>query len=288
MRESTLKAYINIWRSFNSFLLRLDKRPPTWENRLCLFGAYLVDRGYQSSTIKSYFSAIKAILWVDNYELDMNSLVLQTLTKSCQRINDVYRIRQPISHHLLELMLFELRWVFPNQPYLQILYQTMLAVGYFGMLRVSEMTRGQHALKASDVHLGINKNKLLLVLYSSKTHNQSCRPQKIKIVAATNYSNTRNFFCPFDITRQYLKVHGGYFTVSEQFFVFKDRSPVRAEHILKIIRLTIAKLNLNPKHFGTHSLRIRRCTDLVKDGCPIEKVKLLGRWKSNAVFKYIR
>ena len=90
MCESTLKGYVNIWRSFNNFLMILDRRPPTWENRVCLYGAYLVDKGSQSTTIKSYFSAIKAILRVNGYDLNIDNVILQTLTKSCKRINDTY------------------------------------------------------------------------------------------------------------------------------------------------------------------------------------------------------
>ena len=44
-----------------------------------------------------------------------------------------------------------------------------------------EVTPGHHVAKARDVHLVTNKDKLMIVLYSSKTHDLSCRPQKIKI-----------------------------------------------------------------------------------------------------------
>ena len=62
-RKSTSDNYYSIWRKFNQFLIKLDRKPQTWERRVALYGAYLVDIGTQSSTIKSYFSAIKKILW---------------------------------------------------------------------------------------------------------------------------------------------------------------------------------------------------------------------------------
>ena len=62
-RESTAANYLGIWRHLNKFLIRLDhKENLSWEERTALFGAYLVDGGVQSSTLKSYFSAIKYVL----------------------------------------------------------------------------------------------------------------------------------------------------------------------------------------------------------------------------------
>ena len=61
-RESTKKNYLSIWRQFNGFLIRLDKKPKQWEDRVALFLAFQVEKGAQSATIKSYTSAIKSVL----------------------------------------------------------------------------------------------------------------------------------------------------------------------------------------------------------------------------------
>ena len=66
-RRSTTMNYLNVWTQLNKFLLSLDKLDNcwSWEQRTALFGAYLVDNGVQSSTLKSYFSAIKHVLRQD-------------------------------------------------------------------------------------------------------------------------------------------------------------------------------------------------------------------------------
>ena len=61
-RDTTRQNYYNIWGIFNKFLLRLDVKPKNWEDRLIMFAAHLVDEWKKSTTIKSYISAIKAIL----------------------------------------------------------------------------------------------------------------------------------------------------------------------------------------------------------------------------------
>ena len=67
-RASMSANYYAIWKKFNTFLITLDARPPDWEQRLALYCAYLVEIDkLQSSTIKSYISAIKAVLKSDGY-----------------------------------------------------------------------------------------------------------------------------------------------------------------------------------------------------------------------------
>ena len=93
------------------------------------------------------------------------------------------------------------------------------------------MTASSHVIKAKNVHIGVNKNKLLLVLYSSKTHGKADHPQKIKIEANEScYQECfqkKHFFCPFQMSHCFLKLHGGYTDDGEQFFVFQDDSPVK-------------------------------------------------------------
>ena len=99
---------MGIWRKFNSFIIRLDKFQTSWEDRLVLYSTYLVDIGTQSSTIKSYISAIKHILKLDGYIFNDGKAMLTTVTRSCRLVNDRVSIRLPISRKLLDLLLFEL------------------------------------------------------------------------------------------------------------------------------------------------------------------------------------
>ena len=108
-RTSTVKVYHAIWTKFNSFLIRLDRKPNTWEERVAMYCAYLVDAGIQSSTLKSYVSAIKAVLKGDGYLWDDGKLILGAIIRGCRMKNDEIRIRLPIQIQLLEMLLFENR-----------------------------------------------------------------------------------------------------------------------------------------------------------------------------------
>ena len=74
----------------------------------------------------------------------------------------------------------------------------------------------------------------------------------------------------------------------EQFFVLKDRKPVKPGHATSILKLMVKRLGLDNGNYSMHSFRIGRTSDLIKYKYPLDEVQRLGRWRSNAVLKYIR
>ena len=292
-RQSTNKAYLGIWRQFNSFLIKLDRKPESWEERVTLFVSYKIDGGAQSSTIKSYVSAIKRILTDDGYKWDATKIMLTSLTKACRMVNDKVYTRLPIQFGLFEVILLELERMFTDQIYLETLYKAMFVFSYYGLMRVGEITDSEHVLKAGNVHSAVNKGKILIVLYSSKTHDVNMHPQKIKLTAMEHdkdsiYCNSRHF-CPFELTKNYLRIRGNFDQALDQFFIYSDGSPVLAKNVQLLLKSLISRLGLNANLYGMHSFRIGRTSDLIhKLHYTIEEAKQAGRWRSDAVFRYIR
>ena len=290
-RDSTAANYLSVWRHLNKFIISLDYRDNlSWEQKTALFGAYLVDTGVQSSTLKSYFSAIKYVLKQDGYPWDDTKVLLSSLVKSCKLENDRVKIRLPIQKGLLEILLFELERVYDSQPYLELLLKTMFSLAYYGMLRVGEITSSPHNIKACNVHVGNNKDKIMLVLYTSKTHGEESGPQKIRISAAPMKGNKTDnkLFCPFKTVIKYMDTRGPYLSEQEPFFILSDRSAVKPNQLRTFIRNVLDKVNLDSLLYDVHSFRIGRTCDLVKFGYSIEQIKAMGRWKSNAVYRYLK
>ena len=183
-RDSTTRNYLGIWRQFNKFVIKLDVKPKSWEERVTLFLGYKIDNdGMQSATVKSYVSAIKKMLVSDGYQWDDKKILLGALTKASKIINDRVHTRLPIQRSLLELLLFEIQRKFTTQPYLEVLYKALFALSYYGMMRISEVTSSEHVLKARNIHMAQNKDKIMLKLYTSKTHSKGMKPQTIKITS---------------------------------------------------------------------------------------------------------
>ena len=295
-RESTSLNYLSIWRHLNKFIISLDTREwecLSWEQKTALFGAYLVDGGIQSSTLKSYFSAIKHVLKQDGYQWNDNKVPLSSLVRGCILENDRVKVRLPIQRGLLDMLLFELQryyLVTKNQPYLETLYRALFCLAYYGMLRVGELAEGPHTIKAADVHLGGNKDKILMVLYSSKTHGLESRPQKIKISAVQNRDGTisKKFFCPFQAVTKFMQIRGNYVSEYEPFFILGNRSVVKPQQVRTLLRTLLSKMNLDSSLYDVHSFRIGRTCDLEKFGYSVDQIKSMGRWKSNAVYRYLK
>ena len=79
-RDSTRANYYSIWKHFNRFFVRLDRKPRSWEDRLLLFIGHLIKHNRKSTTIRSYVCTIKAILFEFGYELKEDKTLLKALT----------------------------------------------------------------------------------------------------------------------------------------------------------------------------------------------------------------
>ena len=282
---TTRNNYLSVWRSFNNFIIRLDCKPKRWEDRLVLFVGFLINEKKKATTIRSYISAIKSVLADDGVVLCEDRCLLNALTKACRLNNDTVRTRLPIQKGLLHMILRHTARIFDQQCYLQIMYMALFATGYYGLFRVGELTTGTHPVKAIDVHIAQNKNKLLFVLRSSKTHDNSMKPQTIKIAAQGDAWD--HDYCPFALLKRYLAMRRSCRHKSEPFFIFRDRSPVTPIHMRKVLRQALTSSGLDCKLYDCHSLRAGRALDLKSLNFSIESIKFFGRWRSNAIFTYL-
>ena len=232
-RDSTRQTYYRIWKLFAQFYLRLDHKPKYWEDRLTLFTAFLIEKKLKSSTVKSYLSAIKAVLTEDEIEFSENTFLLNSLTRACRIRNDQYIPKLPIHKSLLKLLIDQITKWFAgrNQHYLEILFKAMFLSCYYGLLRSGEVAKSEYVILARNINIGVNKDKILFKLLSSKTHGLGDKPQRIKITRTTTNDQQDQRYCPFNILQQYIQLRPDMTSSDEQFFVFSDGSAVKPQHI---------------------------------------------------------
>ena len=72
--------YYVVWKQLNLFLIKLDVIPDSWEERVALFAAYLIDIKKE----RSYISAIKHVLKCDKYKWCDNKVWLNALIRACK------------------------------------------------------------------------------------------------------------------------------------------------------------------------------------------------------------
>ena len=214
-RGTTQRNYYGIWKTFNHFFLKLDKRPPTWNERLTLFVAYLVKCKKQSSTVKSYISAIKAVLRSINIKITQDEYLLNSLTKACRLNNDRVINRLPITKGMLAIIIRRIQDTYEQagQPYLATLLSAIISSAYFGLFRISDLveTPSKHAVLVRDVQTGTNKKKFMFVLKSSKTHCKGTPPQIVKISSTANKNSNNSKInslkppCPHELLARYIE-----------------------------------------------------------------------------------
>ena len=106
-------------------------------------------------------------------------------------------------------------------------------MAYYGLLRVGELVSGNHHIKVV-IHQGRIKDKLQIVLRSSKTHTIADQPQIIKIesVKRKKRKKTANLtdnprHCLYKIVDAYIKSRDKYLSKNEPFFIFTGGIPVK-------------------------------------------------------------
>ena len=112
---------------------------------------------------------MKGILAEVNVFINEDQFLLAALTRACKFKNDSARMRLPISKRMLNMIIQATFNMFESQEYLGLLYATMFSTSYFGLLRVGEVSSGSHPILVTNVHIGKNKDKILIILLSSKT-----------------------------------------------------------------------------------------------------------------------
>ena len=222
-------------------------------------------------------------------QLNEDRVLLASLTRACKLENDVLRTRLPIKRKLLEIILKQTQLHFLNkgQPYLAVLYTTLLAIAYFGMFRVGELATGDHPVMVKDVQIADNKDKVMFILRSSKTHGKYAKPQVIKI-KSEGYSRPQQWFCPYKLLRRYIKHRPCSDFRHEAFFVFSDNSPVTPAQVWTILKTLLTEKGYDPRLYGTHSLRAGRSIELLDCGVPLEFICKFGRWQSNVIYSYLK
>ena len=292
--DSTKANYHSIWKTFNKFFLQLDVKPRTWEDCLVLYVGYLVKTDKKSQTVKSYISAIKNILRDDGVMLNEDKFLITSLTRACRLRNDQVITRLPIQKGLLHLIITKTEH-FENhhQPYLSLLYQTVFSTMYFGMFRISEVAEGPHAIKVRDVKISDNKDKVLFILRSSKTHNMGNKPQFVWISSQPNdFHGCRgiaiNQKCPFQLLRKYAQARPKYASEHEAFFVHRNRTSIKPHNVRTTLKTVLMALKLDATIYNLHSFRACRSVDLHKLGVSLDFIKVFGRWRSNAVYTYLK
>ena len=160
--------------------------------------------------------------------------------------------------------------------YESCLFSAMFSFAFFFGLRVSEITKSLHNIKLSQIK--IDNNSLLLNFLSYK-HSTSHDPPHV-------FKSLNTSFCPVFLLNAYL-LHRPNIGLETPLFVLNDKA-VSSTNFNKHLKKVIKHLGLNEKSFSSHSFRIGAINHWNSKSLSELQVKQLGRYRSNALYCYMR
>lgn len=194
-------------------------------------------------------------------------------------------IRLPITPKILFQLIRALKFTVCGK-YNKRLLAAMFTLSFFAFLRVGEITamstRSGHKnlIQLSNLSKDEKQKEFMTLTLQHFKHNHTGRPVCLQIAAQKSKS-----ICPVQSMAKYLKVRG---TKQGPLFSFDGSAPVTQSFYTSALKNSLAFIGLSSKHYKSHSFRIGAASHAFQCKIPEDKIRLMGRWNSNAVKRYFR
>lgn len=285
LAPNTSSTYNTSVRAFYQFLREFHMQTswPINIQHVILFISWCFEKGLSSSTIHTYISGLNFFHKLHGGSDLFDEFIISKLVEGCCRLRRKKDTRLPITLSLLK----KIAGVLSQVCYDEFEFRTFKAaflLAYFGMFRVSEivapsMGNVDRTLKASNVNVSTGGKELSIILEVYKT-NQRGYPITLKIPAEIDES-----VCPVKAVSQYWlrrPNHNG------PFFCHANGRSVTRYQFSAVLAKCLRLVCQSSSNIKSHSFRIGRATQLAEMGVPGYKIKILGRWSSEAYSRYIR
>lgn len=277
--SNTLRAYDSAVRRYLRFcqIAGLDARPDPVQ--LQQFIAALVKANYKLSTIAVTMSGLRrwaADEWGSDSVVDDSGV--QRALKVARRlaVQDT-RQKLPLSAEDLIKVVRHLASAKSLAAYTAVRDSAMFVIGWAGMLRSSEIV----GLEWRDVHF-TRHGELMLHLPKTKTD-----PGAGSWVLLA--SSEASMICPATSLRALKMLSGDAQAVGPVFKPFLAASSALAKTTVACrLKKALASAGIcDANLYAAHSLRRGGATHAAKVGIPLRFIKLMGRWRSDAVREYL-
>lgn len=255
--------------------------PALWPpplHQIINFIAYLSANSCSHSTVRCYLSAISYQLQIQGKQDTTKAFIVKKLLEGLHRLNPSKDVRSPITLPLLSQITSILPHVCTNS-YEVVLFTSAFQLAFFALLRVSEFTvtsKKSTPLSFSDI--SISESIITVTIRSSKT-DQHFAGSTIHIDFNADTSNL------FQSILQYFTIRP---SIQGPLFCHLNSKPLTSYQFTSVLHKAIKFLGLDTSTFKSHSFRIGCATHMYSTGVPEEEIKAKGRWKSNAMYSYIR
>lgn len=168
---------------------------------------------------------------------------------------------------------------------------TAILCCFFGLLRISNVTvlsqkphcHHQQTLKRSDFRL-CNQGCILSVRWSKTIQHRD------RVLDVTLPFIKHDCICPTSAILRFFSQTSDVPSDCPLLSVCQKGKPhfLTQETVRRRLKQLLASVGLASDRYGTHSLRRGGATWMLVSGVPLDMVKVLGDWKSDAVYQYLK
>ena len=289
LKESTRSSYKSQWNTFLRFCEELSFTPlPASSETISMFIAFLHKENFQTSTIRTYLSAIGFYHKINSYENPVASYPVSKCLQGTSKDQALKRknlkkpiVRLPITKRILHKLIHVLPLLkFDN--YSNRMLKALFLLFYYASLRAGEAVKTNstdNILRLENVERFSSRSKQgYLIRFMKFKHS------KVPITLSL-LSTGQKMYCPVVALDEYLKLRGqgqGYL------FLKANGSPLTRNYVSVLLKICLKKCGYRQESYNTHSFRIGRTTDLAAANHSENLIKITGRWHSNAYKKYIK
>ena len=269
------QAYNRALQRYKSFAAKyhLPSSLPISVTNLANFISYSFYKGSPASTLSSILSGLAYFHKIQGFPNPSDNFVITQLMLAIKKQSCKNDRRQPICQSLLESMLsvvLNSHW----SLYDKYLFRTMFTLAFSFALRISEITKSPHNILLN----GISLDKCSLTIKFSSYKHSPEHPESHSIKSSNSPS------CAVAAMLSYLNLRG---SLAGPLFI-KDNSPINKNLFATTLKDVLLKTGVNTVGYSSHSFRIGAATHWFNKGLSETQIKKQGRWRSNAMLRYIR
>ena len=245
--------------------------------QLAQFVALCHAQSFRPSRITSYVSAIAYVHKIKGLLNLGEAFLVKKLLHGTRRSQCIDK-RHPFTLTQIRILITALPSVVSSK-YKCILFSVMFLTAFFALLRVGEFRLSStghqnmltwYQLTFQHVDSKISSALLKISHYKHSHGQQAFIPLARQTVLALLRYRKRS---PFK---------------SGPLFHARSGNPISCTHFRTVLRECVIRSHLDPSSYTGHSLRIGGATQAHSQQIPLEFIKRLGRWKSQAFLRYIR
>lgn len=284
LAPATRHAYKLYWLRFCKFQSTHNnlshETMPANTNHIASFVSYLFLKQFSTSTILSHLSAIAFFHQCKGFPDPTSHYIIRRMILGCKKSRPSSDARLPILLPTLHKLVDSCHTNLQHSYFKKCLFSSIYLTAFHGFFRIGELLpntlkQSHHVVNFHDISISRSAAAITLRHYKTQT---SSNPVTIFIKRTPSY-------CPVSALESFIKLRG---SMAGPLFLDSLGNPILMSAFRRQFSDSLRFCKLSPVHYKPHSFRIGACTQATMLGVPDDKIKQMGRWRSNAYRRYIR